>query len=123
MTNRQLILIAAGGAIGATVRWMVSSLELDGSFPWMTLLVNLAGCAVLGWVVASKQQLDTTALVGTGFCGGLTTFSTMSVEVASLLRDDKVLVSWAYLLASVILGFAAFGTGRLIASLTPARAT
>lgn len=119
MTKRQLILIASGGAVGATLRWAVSTLGPEGSFPWMTLLVNLAGCGLLGWVVASTTQRDVKALIGIGFCGGLTTFSTMSLEIALLLRDGKALVSWAYLISSVIFGLVAFGIGRLVASIRP----
>lgn len=119
MTKRQLIFIALGGAGGASTRWTVSTLAPDGSFPWMTLLVNLVGCGLLGWVIRSAPQRDLKALLGTGFCGGLTTFSTMSLEIALLLQDGKALVSWAYLIASVILGLAAFGAGRLVASAGP----
>lgn len=104
--------------MGASVRWAVGTIAPDGSFPWMTLLVNLVGCGVLGWVLRARPRPELAALVGTGFCGGLTTFATMSVEIATLLRTEKAVVSWAYLIASAALGLAAFGVGRLAASTT-----
>lgn len=82
-------------------------------------MVNLLGCVVLGWILQTKPQPDLAALVATGFCGGLTTFSTMSVEIANLLRTEEALVSWAYLIASATLGLAAFVAGRFAASMQP----
>ncbi len=113
MTKRRLLLVAVGGAAGATLRWAVSTLDVTSAFPWPTLLVNVLGAGLLGWLIATKPAPDRLALIGAGFCGGLTTFSTLSVEVAELLRDDAAVTGWLYLLLSVFLGSVTFLVGRL----------
>lgn len=85
----------------------------------MTLLVNLVGCGLLGWILSSSLPREAKVLIGTGFCGGLTTFSTMSFEIAMLLQDGKLAVSCGYLLASLGFGFLAFRVGRIAALSSP----
>jgi CrcB protein len=70
------------------------------------LLVNVAGAALLGYVVAALPHRR--PLLGTGFCGGLTTFSTLQLEALELSTLDAVL----YLIASALLGWAALALGR-----------
>lgn len=109
------ILVAVGGAIGATARWAVVSAAADGSgFPWWTLAVNVAGCLVLGALAGRSDRV--VALVGVGVCGGLTTFSTFSVELAGLLDDGRAGVAVAYLVASLVLGVAGVVAGRGVAA-------
>lgn len=117
--RRSLFAVAAGGAAGAGVRWaVVSAVGGSGSFPWWTLAVNLAGCLVLGSLWRAPRQLA--LLAGTGFCGGLTTFSTFSVELAAMLdRGDGALAA-AYLAASMIGGIAAVAAGRTVSIREPA---
>lgn len=104
--------------MGAAARWGVMSLSAttaDGStWPWPTLLVNIAGCFAVGLLIRAPRS--TVLLAGTGFAGGLTTFSTFSVEIATLLRADDVVGGSTYLLASVGLGIAAVIAGQRIAS-------
>jgi CrcB protein len=82
-------------------------------FPWATLAVNVAGCAVLGLVVVlSERALPSwyfRPLLGTGFCGGLTTFSTFAVEIDLLIRAGHPATAAAYLVASIVIGLAATG--------------
>jgi CrcB protein len=85
------LLVALGAAVGAPLRFLVS-LWLPG--PRSTLAVNIVGSALLGALV--HPSASTAALVGIGFCGALTTFSTFAVEIAQTR-------SWRYLLASVVL--------------------
>ena len=77
--------------------------------PWCTLLVNVAGAALLGYVVAALPHRR--PLLGTGFCGGLTTFSTLQLEALELSARDAVL----YLAATAVLGWAALALGRRLA--------
>ena len=86
------LVIAVGAMAGASLRYGVSRWITvgDGPFPFRTLLVNVAGSFVLGVLTGLAQEhgLGTNALlvIGAGFCGSLTTFSTVSVDVASRPR-------------------------------------
>ena len=104
--------IAAGGALGATVRWMVVTAWTPGPFPWPVLAVNVVGSLVLGVLLAEEWSHPAHRLVvhdfgGIGFCGGLTTFSTFSVEVVNLARDGDTMTAVIYTLASLVASFAA----------------
>ena len=110
--RRGLPLVAVGGAAGAFARWALLTAATPPQFPWPTLLVNLVGCGLLGILMGRRARPSTLLLVGTGLCGGLTTFSTFAVEVADLLRHDDSAVGLAYLAASVVGGLAAFRSGR-----------
>lgn len=92
---------------------MVERTSDGGAFPWWTLLVNVAGCLLLGVLVRAGR----TALLagGVGFCGGLTTFSTFSVEIAALVDGGDAAVAVAYLLVSLVLGAVAYAAGRELA--------
>ncbi|GIT75576.1 MAG: hypothetical protein Ct9H300mP31_01070 [Acidimicrobiaceae bacterium] len=81
-------------------------------FPWPVLVVNLVGCALLGALLGPETPRSTRLLVGTGLCGGLTTFSTFAVEVARLLRADDASTAVAYMVASVVGGLAVAITAR-----------
>ena len=115
MTRRRgLPLVAVGGAAGAVTRWALLVAATPPQFPWPTLLVNLVGCGLLGILMGGRARPSTLLLVGTGLCGGLTTFSTFAVEVADLLRHDDGVLGLAYLAASVVGGLAAFRGGRSV---------
>lgn len=118
ISRRALLAVAVGGAGGATVRWaVVEASGTNGSFPWWTLLVNVAGCLVLGLLLGVPERVRLWA--GVGFCGGLTTFSTFAVEIAELL-DDDVGMAATYLAASLVLGAGAFIAGTRLAPLAGA---
>ena len=109
-----LAAVFAGGAAGAIVRALVAeALPHDpGAWPWGTFLVNVAGAFVLGLVVTREQErLPPSSyrrpLLGTGFCGALTTFSTMQVELLWMLDAGDLGLAAAYALASVAAGFGA----------------
>jgi len=79
---------------------------VGNGFPWTTLMINLAGAAVLAWtVVRVGERLPPSTfirpLLGTGFCGALTTFSTMQVEAVRLAHHGHVATAAAYLTISV----------------------
>jgi CrcB protein len=115
-----LALVAAGGAAGATLRWALLDLG-DDAFRPALLGVNVLGCLVLGIALALPAEATERrhALlhdgVGIGFCGGLTTFSTLAVEVAELGRDGHAGTGATYLALSVILGLGAILLGAALA--------
>lgn len=112
--RRELGAIALGGAIGALLRAGLGEYFGGGapSWPWVTFSVNMAGAFALGYLVTRLQErlpLSTyrRPLLGTGFCGGLTTFSTMQVELLKMIDAHSYGLAGGYFLASVSGGFAA----------------
>lgn len=84
------VCVALGAAVGAPLRFLVAG-WLDGrpgpegaGLPWGTLAVNVAGSLVLGWASARALDDAAAALVGVGFCGGLTTYSSFAVQSVAL---------------------------------------
>jgi CrcB protein len=108
------IAVMVGGAAGTLARAGVAEAlpVTPGAWPWATLLVNLAGTLLLGWVVAADRWRP---LVGTGFCGALTTFSTFQVETFRLAEGGHEAVAAAYVAVSVAAGLAAAQLGRQLA--------
>lgn len=103
-----LAAIGLGGMIGASVRWGVNELVPAASFPWATFLVNIIGCGLLAGVDWSALRQDVRMAAGTGFCGGLTTFSTFAVEAVVLADDGRAGMAAFYVGASVTVGLGAF---------------
>jgi CrcB protein len=103
--------VFAGGIAGALARAAVlEALPHDpGAWPWATLLVNLAGAFVLGAVAARGYRR---ALIGQGFCGALTTFSTLQLELLEMLDHDRVGLALGYAAVSLSAGLAAAELGR-----------
>ncbi|MGZ4531419.1 MAG: fluoride efflux transporter CrcB, partial [Mycobacteriaceae bacterium] len=93
--HRELAAVFAGGALGALARAALSSLTLDdpARWPWPTFTVNIVGAFLLGYFTTRLlERLPVSSyrrpLLGTGFCGGLTTFSTMQVETLKMVQHD-----------------------------------
>lgn len=110
-----LVGVFLGGALGALARTALADAWVapDGSWPWATWVVNVVGCAVLGAVVTrTRVGGPWRASLGLGLCGGLTTFSTMQVELVVLLDDGHPLLAAAYASTSLVAGVAAYAVGR-----------
>jgi CrcB protein len=112
--GREIAAIFAGGCVGAIARAeLARALTHDpGRWPWATFIVNLAGAFMLGYSTTRLQErLPLSAyrrpLLGTGFCGALTTFSTMQIELLEMFDHNRVGLPIGYAAASVIGGFAA----------------
>ena len=116
MGRIQLALVGIGGAAGALARWGIVSQWAGNGFPWATLVVNVVGCALLGVIVSRPVSIDLKRLLGTGFCGGLTTFSTFAVEIVQLLDQGSPGTAAAYVVASVATGLAVFVAARAMAA-------
>jgi CrcB protein len=118
---RSIVAISVGASLGALLRWWFG-LALNGLFPTLppgTLAANLIGGYVVGLAIAFFASYGAIApewrlLVITGFCGGLTTFSTFSAEIVTLLQQGRV--AWAFagaaahLAGSVVMTLAGIAT-------------
>ena len=105
---------------------MVETLPAEGSWPWGVLAVNLAGCLLLGYVAAAawsaRAGLTMRLGLGTGFCGSLTTFSALTVDVADMARDSNWEHAASYLAVSVAGGVALAVVGAALRTLRTAEA-
>ena len=111
LTPKAAAAIGLGGLAGAGTRWaLVEVLPTTDIWPWGVLAVNLAGCLVLGYLVAAawsaRAELPVSLGIGTGFCGSLTTFSALTVDVAEMARDGSWGYAAGYLAVSVLGGVA-----------------
>ncbi len=117
MTN--LLLVAAGGAIGASLRYLsgIAALRIMGAgFPWGTLFVNVFGSLIMGvfiaWMVKKTGvSTDIRLFVATGVLGGFTTFSAFSLDVANMVERGAMTSAFAYIAASVIISLVAVFIG------------
>ena len=120
---RTIWAVAIGAAIGGLARYhLASSIQhrFGTTFPWGTLVVNLTGSLLLGFIIryaiaTPSVSVEVRALLTTGFCGGYTTFSTFSYETAALLEDGQYERAGAYALGSVLLSLAATFGGFILA--------
>ncbi len=111
---RELAAIFAGGALGALARVALNTL-LKGDphhWPWPTFTVNIAGAFVVGYFTTRLlERLPPSSyrrpLLGTGFCGGLTTFSTVQVETLTMVQHGQWGMAVAYTVSSIVLGLLA----------------
>lgn len=115
--------VAIGGALGAMARFSLNILlQRDIDFPWGTLVANLTGCFVMGviaYFVASVNWFNEAGVIpdqyrllfAIGFCGSFTTLSAMIMELHTMLQRDEIMSSFAYLMGTMIGGFACFYIG------------
>lgn len=106
--------VALGGAVGTGARYLaVVLIPRVGGWPWPTYAVNLVGAFVLGWLLEALVRRGpdhghrrvVRLLVGTGFCGGFTTYSSFAVDIDTLLRGGSVAIALAYAVSTVVVGF------------------
>jgi CrcB protein len=110
--------VGLGGVVGTLVRYEVATAlpTAPGRFPWATFAVNVLGAAILGFAAALVFQgwaptRFTLPLIGIGFCGGLTTFSTWTVDAVQLARDHHTGAAVLYLVATLLAGLVALFSG------------
>jgi CrcB protein len=133
-TIREVVLVAAGGSVGALTRYgvgLAAGKLLGRGFPWGTLAVNVAGCFVMGVVLEVLRDLDarpaeamTPAVklqlslwrqgVAIGFLGALTTFSSFGADTLRELEGGRPWVSLGNVAANVVLSLAAVWAGMMV---------
>lgn len=109
--NYSLLFVFVGGGIGSILRYLtgkwVPATLTDAPFPWSVLAVNVVASAVLGWLMgwalARSANEELRLLIGVGFCGGLSTFSSFSYDLVILLQNGRVLAALFNVLLNVIL--------------------
>lgn len=118
-----LLCVAGAGAVGAPARFVLDlwvSSRTEDRFPYGTLVINVTGSLVLGLVTGLALYHGLGALpkavVGTGFCGAYTTFSTFSYETVELLAEGTLEAAVRNVAASLVLGLLAAGTGLGLAA-------
>lgn len=97
---KSLIVIAVGASLGAWLRWLLG-MKLNALFPTIppgTVVANMVGGYIIGLAIAFLAASPTLSpewrlLIITGFCGGLTTFSTFSAETVALIQEGRLV--WA----------------------------
>ncbi|GAA5060661.1 fluoride efflux transporter CrcB [Nocardia callitridis] len=105
-----VVLVFVGAAVGAPARYLTDravQARHDSLFPWGTFCVNLIGCLILGGLTGAAVAHPVSALVGTGFCGALTTYSTFSYEALRLAEQRAYFYAGTYIGVSVVAGLGA----------------
>ena len=123
----KLLFIGCGGFLGANARFLVNQLTARlsqlASFPFGTLIANLLGCLLIGFLyglVESRASFgpNTRLFIFTGFLGGFTTFSSFALETANLMREQCLWAAFAnmavQLLAGLLLVFLGLGLAKLV---------
>jgi CrcB protein len=120
---KNFLIVGLGGAAGSMLRYAVQrffQVQNTSVFPTGTLLVNIAGCFLIGilWSIVSRSLTwneEMKLLLMTGFCGGFTTFSAFTLEGIGLLKENKAALFFIYFTASVVGGLVATFIGIRIA--------
>ena len=118
------LLVVLGAAVGAPLRYLTDrtiNAQHSSAFPWGTFTVNVAGSFLLGLLYAGAQAHGVsgqlTALLGTGFCGALTTYSTFGYETVRLLAGRSHFYAVANVVASIVAGLGSAFCGAAVAQL------
>lgn len=116
------LFVALGGAFGAVGRYGISLIPVKTSFPVLTLVTNILGAILIGFVVGFATDREdisqnTVLFWKTGVCGGFTTFSTFSLESYQLLENKSYVLAGLYILLSVACCIVGILCGKKLAAL------
>jgi fluoride exporter len=121
MTPGLFLVVAAGGMVGAPARYLLDQAvtrRAGSGLPWGTLAINLSGSLLLGFLtgltLAGHLPPAAKALLGTGFCGAYTTYSTFTFETVRLVENGRYLGAAGNVLVSVLAGLAAAAAGLAV---------
>lgn len=123
---RNTFLVGVGGFVGSILRYLISGyvqqFTSSVAFPYGTLVINLTGCIIIGFLsqlaeARSVFAAETRVFIFIGVLGGFTTFSTFGNETINLLREGENMPAFFNLGAHVVLGLGAVWLGRLLAHL------
>ena len=103
----EFLFVGLGGALGAVGRYAVSMIPIKTEFPFLTLITNILGAVLIGFIsgiVSAKQDVsqNTVLFWKTGVCGGFTTFSTFSLEAYGLFEKGSNILGLVYAVVSVV---------------------
>ena len=125
---RELAAVFIGGALGTVARTGLSLLVAadPARWPWPTFIVNIVGAFLVGYFTTRLlERLPLSSyrrpLLGTGLCGGLTTFSTMQVETLKMVEHHHYGLATGYTCASIVFGFLAVYLATALVRRVPAR--
>lgn len=104
----EVMLIGLGGALGASLRYLLGQLLRSRSFPWSTLVVNVLGSFLLGVVLISGANEAFVLFVGVGFCGAFTTFSSFSFQTIELWERGHRLRAVANAVGNLLLALSGY---------------
>lgn len=110
----EYLLVAAGGIFGSLSRFLIGrkiAEKASTAFPTGTFLINITGALLLGIVSSVGLNENMYTLLGTGFLGAYTTFSTFMYEGFNLFQDNERLNAFVYILGSLILGLIGYSIG------------
>ena len=121
MTPLIFLLLSLAGGVGATVRYIIDAFiraHLKTSFAWATTIINVSGSLVLGFLtgltLVRMLPTDLSIVIGTGFLGGYTTFSTASYETVQLIKQGRYAASFISGIVMLVLSVAAAALGLWI---------
>jgi CrcB protein len=121
MLGKQLLWVFLGGGLGASLRFVFSKMLPSSTthFAWATFTANMLGCFLIGllsgWLLKNDLlKSETSLFLLTGFCGGLTTFSTLSNESLLLLRQNQLMGLLIYNLSSFGFGILLVASGYFL---------
>lgn len=114
-----ILWVGLGGFAGSVLRYLaglgIAGWSVNARFPWATLLVNVGGSFLIGWLLRYVEHGSMGHLMGViGFCGGFTTFSTFSMESLKLLREGQQGIAAVYIIVSLVLCIGATWLGLLM---------
>lgn len=119
---KNILLVGLGSFVGGVLRYLISLLLRPsmGGFPWGTFVVNIVGCLLIGALWGAMGRWPNfssriSLLIGMGFCGGFTTFSTFSKESLALLQAGSYGLFAAYVFCSIAVGILAVTLGFMLA--------
>lgn len=118
----EFLFVAAGGAIGAMGRYAISLIPVKTSFPILTLITNIFGAILIGFIVGlvgERDDISQNMLLfwKTGVCGGFTTFSTFSLEAFTLFERRQIVTGGAYVVVSAVLCIIGIFCGKQLSKL------
>jgi len=122
---KQVALVALGGSAGSVLRYLASLWivkRFPYTFPLGTFIVNVTGCFIIGFLLGlsifhNLQNNELKLLLVVGFCGGYTTFSTLSSESLHLLEAGNYWTLASYIAGSIVLGLTAVWGGNMLAKM------